>query len=57
MKHYLRVVMRHPRPGRFLAARLLMASGACRLFTIRQHGFAVRFIRAPRSFRTPAATT
>ena len=43
MKKYLRVVMRHPRPGRFLAARLLMATGACRLFTIRQHGFAVRF--------------
>lgn len=29
MKNYLRVVMRHPRPGRFLAAR--------------QRGFAVRF--------------
>lgn len=43
MKNYWTLVRNHPRPGRFLAARLLMATGACRLFTIEQQGFVVRF--------------
>ncbi len=36
VKNYWKLVRGHARPARFLAARLLMATGACRLFTIRQ---------------------
>jgi len=36
-------VLKHKRPLRFLLARLLMATGACRLLTIRQRGFILRF--------------
>jgi FkbM family methyltransferase len=43
MKNYWALVRGHAHPARFLAARLLMATGACRLFTIRQRGFRVRF--------------
>jgi FkbM family methyltransferase len=43
VKHYWAVVSRHPRPLRFLTARLLMATGACRLLTIQQCGHRVRF--------------
>lgn len=43
MKNYWALVRGHARPVRFLAARLLMATGACRLFTIKQRGFTVWF--------------
>lgn len=43
MKNYWAIVRGHPRPRRFLAARLLMATGLCRLFTIEQRGFVLRF--------------
>ena len=43
MTRYWHLVRRHPRPFRFLAARLLMATGGCRVFTIRQQGFRIRF--------------
>lgn len=42
-KHYWALVMHHKRPSRFVMARILMATGACRWFTIRQQGFMVRF--------------
>jgi FkbM family methyltransferase len=43
MKNYWAIVRGHPRPARFLAARLLTATGACRLLTITQPGFVLRF--------------
>lgn len=43
MRNYWKLIRGHPRPRRFLAARLLMATGACRFFTIGQPGFKVRF--------------
>lgn len=43
MKNYWKLVRGHAHPARFVAARLLMATGACRLFTIRQRGFVLRF--------------
>ncbi len=43
LKNYWKLVMNHKRPGRFVMARLLMATSVCRWFTIRQSGFAVRF--------------
>ena len=46
MKNYWKLVRGHARPARFVAARLLMATGACRFLTIQQRGFAIRFHRA-----------
>ena len=43
MKHYWQVVRNHKRPGRFIAARLLMATGLCNLLQIKQRGFKLRF--------------
>ncbi|MEO8677481.1 MAG: FkbM family methyltransferase [Vicinamibacterales bacterium] len=43
LKHYWSVVRDHPRPLRFLAAKALVATGACRLFTIEQRGYRLRF--------------
>jgi FkbM family methyltransferase len=43
MKNYVRLVWGHKRPVRFLMARLLMATGACRWLTIPQRGFILRF--------------
>jgi len=43
LKNYARLVWRHKRPVRFLTARLLMVTGACRWLTVRQDGFALRF--------------
>ena len=43
MKNYWKLVMNHERPGRFVMARLLMATSACRLLTIQLSGFRVRF--------------
>lgn len=43
MKKYWKLVREHKRPCRFLAARLLMATGLCRFFTIKQRGYKLRF--------------
>jgi len=43
VKNYWKIVRGHPRSARFVAARLLMATGLCRFFTIAQPGFVVRF--------------
>ncbi len=43
MKNYVRLVRGHKRPLRFLMARLLMATGACRWLTIHERGFTLRF--------------
>lgn len=40
---YLSIIRNHPRPIRFLAARILMASGMCRWFSIQQSGYRLRF--------------
>jgi len=62
VKHYLRILANHSRPGKFLAARLLTKTGACRLLTIRQDGYRLRYFPTNLSeqawinpgFRTPA---
>lgn len=43
MKNYWAIVRGHPRPARFVAARLMMATGTCRYLTIQQVGFRLRF--------------
>lgn len=43
MIRYVEIVRRHKRPLRFLLARLLVKSGLCRFFTIRQDGYRLRF--------------
>lgn len=43
LKNYAGLVLNHKRPARFVAARLLMATGACRWLTIQQPGFLLRF--------------
>ena len=43
LRHNWAVIRRHPRPWRFVSARLLMATGLCRLCTIAMPGFSVRF--------------
>ena len=43
MKNYFRLLRNHRYPARFLMAKLLMLTGACRLFTIPQQGYRLRF--------------
>ena len=43
MKNYWRLVRGHPRPARFLLARLLMATRTCQFLSIRQAGYRLRF--------------
>jgi len=43
MRNYLTTVRSQRRPLRFLTSRALMASGLCRLLTIQQEGFRLRF--------------
>ena len=43
MKNYLKILHNHEHPIRFLAARLLMATGLCRWFIIPQAGYRLRF--------------
>lgn len=43
MKNYWKILKKHERPVRFVAARLLMASGLCRFLTIQQTEFRLRF--------------
>ncbi|MEQ2005880.1 MAG: FkbM family methyltransferase [Limisphaerales bacterium] len=43
MKNYWSILRNHQRPVRFVAARLLMATGFCRFLTIQQAGFRLRF--------------
>jgi FkbM family methyltransferase len=43
VKNYLEILGRHQRPMKFMAARALATSGACRAFTIRQNGYRLRF--------------
>ena len=49
MKNYWSLIRGHKRPARFVAARLLMLTGACRLLTIPQAGYRLRFHPANRS--------
>jgi FkbM family methyltransferase len=46
MKNYYRLLRNHKYPVRFLVARLLMLTGACRFFTIAQNGYRLRFHRS-----------
>lgn len=43
INRYWRILNEQKRPLRFLLSRLLMHSGLCRLFTIEQRGFRLRF--------------
>ena len=43
MKNYYCLLRNHSHPSRFLMAKLLMLTGACRLFTIQQRGYRLRF--------------
>lgn len=43
MKNYYRLLWNHKYPVRFLLAKLLMLTGACRFFTIPQKGYRLRF--------------
>lgn len=43
MKHYIEILRKHHHPVRFVLARLLVLTGLCRLLTIRQRGFRLRF--------------
>jgi FkbM family methyltransferase len=43
VKNYFTLVRAHERPARFLAAKLLMATGLCRLLRIRQQGYDLWF--------------
>lgn len=43
MRNYLTIIGSQRRPFRFLTSRVLMALGLCRLLTIRQEGFRLRF--------------
>src|SRR5262245_50877542 len=43
MKNYYRLLRKHRYPSRFLIAKLLMLTGACRLLTIQQRGYRLRF--------------
>jgi len=43
MKDYLGIFGKHQHPMRFVAARALSVTGACRLFTIQQDGYRLRF--------------
>ena len=43
MKHYIRILRAHPRPIRLILARGLVISGLCRLLTIKQRGYRLRF--------------
>ena len=43
IKHYFDILRRHPRPLRFLFARLLVATGLCRLFSIQFRDYRLRF--------------
>jgi FkbM family methyltransferase len=43
VKNYLKLAINHKRPARFVVARLLMSTGLCRLFRIRQRGYELWF--------------
>ena len=43
MKRYLDILRKHRHPVRFVVARLLVLTGLCRLFTIPQRGYRLRF--------------
>lgn len=43
INHYLSVIKRHPKPFRFIVAKLLFVTGLCRLFVIKQDGYKLRF--------------
>jgi FkbM family methyltransferase len=43
LKKYWNLARGHKKPRRFLAARLLMATGLCRFFTIKQRDYDLRF--------------
>jgi FkbM family methyltransferase len=40
---YLKTLNRHPRPFKYLLARILLRTNLCRLFTIRIYGYRLRF--------------
>lgn len=43
MKSYWKILRNHDRPVRFVVARVLMATGLCRMLTIQQDGYRLRF--------------
>jgi FkbM family methyltransferase len=43
MRNYWKLLRGHKRPGRFVAARVLMATGLCRFLKIKQRGYSLRF--------------
>src|SRR5689334_14940171 len=43
MKNYYRLFRGHKRPWKFVTARILMATGLCRLLTIRLNGLKIHF--------------
>jgi FkbM family methyltransferase len=43
MKHYLDILRKHRHPIRFILARLLVITGFCRMLTIQQRGYRLRF--------------
>lgn len=43
LKRYLTILRRHRHPVRFTIARLLVSTGLCRLLTIPQRGYRIRF--------------
>jgi FkbM family methyltransferase len=43
VKNYVHIVIEHKRPLRFLVGRFLVKSGLCRLLTIQQNGYCLRF--------------
>jgi FkbM family methyltransferase len=43
MRHYARILRQHRRPLRFIAGRALVRSGLCKLLTIPQRGYRLRF--------------
>jgi FkbM family methyltransferase len=43
VKNYWHLAANHKRPGRFVTARLLMSTGLCRFFRIKQRGYQLRF--------------
>jgi FkbM family methyltransferase len=46
VKNYWKLLRNHPKPARFLAARVLMATGLSRTIVIRQPGYRLRFHNA-----------
>jgi len=43
MKHYIEILRKHRHPVRLILARVLVLTGLCRLLTVRQRGYRLRF--------------